>query len=472
MKKGYRIFTVLFVVSILVITGGSAMAAWTSDSATKNVIIGAGASQTAAVSTTSSPVYSLGDAESMAVGSFVTFTLTGGAVWASQIGSSAVTLSPQVDGGTLSYLSGGAAGTVSVKFRTGIFTISTPSTITFNSKASNNLINVSKLGAGSNVDMLISIDDSSGGSIISNKSLYAMTGGGRYLFTGVNLFSVTNTPSYDTADVAASSGAYTKFEGNALAGTGGNVLTIAPPTSYDIPSVGPTGKKVLVTLVGDFKGISKIVTKTNFTGSDSTGSTTGGVAGAFLINTAMTEAYAVNNETYFPATTQALAPTFHIDGSTVQVQRVVYAKVENLEDGVNYVAGTWSPSSKCYEIKRNGVFAAFNSLGPYNTIKISDTNGKIPAGGARVYFAAWDSAGVRLAEAPGLADASALSELIVQANQTITLTGDQIAARFVGSPMKYEVAIQSTSALISNIKKTPEGFGSTVYTPPTSGGAL
>jgi hypothetical protein len=36
--------------------------------------------------------------------------------------------------------------------------------------------------------------------------------------------------------------------------------------------------------------------------------------------------------------------------------------------------------------------------------------------------------------------------------------------------MKYEVAVTSTSAAITNVKKTPEGFGSNVWS--TNGGTL
>jgi hypothetical protein len=102
---------------------------------------------------------------------------------------------------------------------------------------------------------------------------------------------------------------------------GPSVLTINGPTAIDIPATALAKNKILITLTGDFVGISKI-TANGVTGSDSAGLTTatGAVQGEFLINTAKTAAYAVTTNT-LAATPVAgatngllVAPEFTIDG--------------------------------------------------------------------------------------------------------------------------------------------------------------
>jgi len=455
MKKGYRIFTVLFVVGVMIMTGGSAMAAWTTGAGNTNVAVGATASGKFAAKTATSPVFSFVNELDVPESGQVVVTLTGGALF-----SGAPTMNRSDTGALLTCL-GSPVGLPTATFLVDKL-LTSPAAITFNSSATG-FINVGGLVVGSNVDILISTKNVYGLDLISPKSLTAVTGMG-YAFTGVNMFVVTASLLEDTVDVGASSGAYTRFEANSLVGKA-NVVPI-DVKGWGVPSAQLTAKKAVVSLKGDFAGISGIACSAEFIGSDSAGLTTGGVAGQFLINAAKTEAYAVNLNALGTAKAIALDPIFSVDGTTAQNERSFTLEFKNLEDAGMYAANTWLSSTRFYSLKRNGVFFAANSIGTYNTIKISDTNGKVPAGGAKVLISAWDTAGVKLVEVAGA------PPIVLTSNATITLTGDQMAARFTGSALKYEVAVESTSAIITNVKKTPDGFGSTVFKGGGSGGGV
>ena len=445
-----------------------AMADWTTGPASvRNVIIGANPAAYYSASSDGVVTYALEAGQALNTGAFVTITLTGGAVFGSV--KPLITHNAGAASATLAYLSGGAAGETSIKYTLTAGSLATPSTISFNATTAGN-INVFGVGLNSNVDYAISLDNSAGGSLLANRTMKAA--GKDYAFTGVNLVNITtHTPQFNTADVLAASGPYTKFTGNSMTGTP-VVLSYTMPTA-GIPSAYLGAKKLLVSLEGDFTGISKVTLDAtaggvNMTGCSATGVTTGGVAGEFLITGG--KAYATNLIAFTGAVAVAanFAPTFYIDGTTTQTARTFYVKVENLQDGGTYNANTWLSTVQSYQIKRNGVNFSANSLGALNNIKISDKSGNVPTGGANIIISAYDAAGVKLAEVAG---APALKLLN---NQTLEFTGDVIAARFVGTPMRYDFFIGSTTAVITNVKKTVEGFGSTVFTNTlnTDGGAL
>lgn len=466
MKKGYKFFTAVFIVGILMLTCGSAMASWSTAPGLKNVVIGASAALTAVASTTAPPVYSVDAAEALSAGYFVTLTLTGGALFSANPTADIIVVGASTPG-TISFLSGGA-GTASAKFIVsavvGGTQISTPGGIRFNTTGAS--INVSNLTSGANVDMLVSIDNSSGVSISSGKSLF--TAMGVYAFTGVPLFALTNLLVTQTVDVLASSGAYTKFEGNLTSIIKTNNQLRVTHATLGVPATALSAKKLIITLTGDFVGITKILTDGALKGSDAAGVTTGGLAGEFLINAAKTAAYATNDAICTSNGPYDITPVFYLDGTTSQAARSFTANIENLADP-NYSAGTTLSVTKVYTIARNGTFFSANSLGPLNNIKISDLSGRVPTGGAKVLISAWDAAGTKLPEASGVTD------ILVQNNATVTISGAEFAARFVGTAMKYEVAVQSVAATLSNVKKDPTtgGITSTVYVPAnTGGGAL
>jgi hypothetical protein len=101
----------------------------------------------------------------------------------------------------------------------------------------------------------------------------------------------------------------------------------------------------------------------------------------------------------------------------------------------------------------NGVtnFAS-NAIGNYNTIKISDISGTLPASGAAINVLAWDASGNALAESGSAAP------LKLSNHGTTSISGSDLAARFpTGSPMIYEFAVPSAKVLITNVKSSTDG---------------
>jgi len=457
----------VFIVGVLVMTGGQAVAGWTTSPAAVSFLSNANSAFLYAGVTTTNARYALtGAEERLPSGSVLTLTLTGGAVWGAAVAITA-TDSSTTPAATWTIINPSTyQGTPTVQF---LGTATTPSAIiTFNT----NNAGINLTGATSGVDLLFSLVSGTT-AITTNASLKAF---GQYLFLPVAGMTITNTEKTAVLDVLAVP-SYSKFEnaslnGGALIGAGGvgaGLYLVHPGTNTNttIPNAPLAAKKVLITLTGDFTDITKVtMVDANFQGCDSALSTTSGVLGQYLINATKTEAYATNPIAL--GTGINLSPNFYVLGTTVQTARNFTAKVENIADAGNYVAYTWQSPVTNYKLTRNGTFFSANSLGPLNNVKISDLSGRVPTGGARVLISAWNVSGVRLAEASGITD------ILVQNNSTVTLSGSEIAARFVGTPMKYEVAVQSTNSTISNIKKDPTtgGITSTVYTNTAGGGAL
>lgn len=432
------LMVLISIVALLTISVLPAMADWaTPVTSTRSVIVGANPATLYAGSTDGFPTYALEAGQTLNTGSFVTLTLTGGAVFGS--------VRPTITFGginaasaTLSYLSGGAAGDTSIKYTVTAGSIATPAEIRFNTNTASN-INVTGVGVGAISDFAVTLENSSGGVLLAARTM--RTAGLAPAFNGVRLVTIDpHTPAVNTADVLAASGPYTKFTGNS---TTGNAVTL----SYAMPVTGIpitplSAKKLLITLEGDFTGISRVnltagAGAANFTGCSATGDTTGGVAGQFLVSGG--KAYATNAAAFAAAGFAAanIAPQFIIDGTTVQTARVFYVKVENLQDAGTYNANTWLETVQTYQIKRNGVNFSCNSLGPLNTIKMSDKSGNVPTGGASIFISAYDAAGTKLAEVSGAPTLKLLN------NETLQFTGDVIAARFTGTAMRYDFFIGS-----------------------------
>lgn len=462
MKKGYVFLTAVFIMGILVMTSGQAAAGWATTMTSKGVLSNSNtASLYQAMAVDDSRYLLTGTEANMASNSVLTLTLTGGAVWGPSTSLPTVTCTT---GGVTFTSFGSPAGTSTIQFLSGTTTAGV--TLVVNTSA----CGINLLNATSNVDLVLKLETPTGTVITPAASLRTAAD---YLFQPKAGILITNTVKEPILDVMAVP-AYSKFENGSLYGgvisSGLLVNNQWVSTTATIPNATLGIKRVLITLTGDFTGIAKITipsaaAASTYTGCDSALVTTSGLPGQFLINAAKTAAY-VTNAVALPAGSLDCSPNFYVDGTTVQASRYFTASVENIVDSSTYLPVTWQTTIKNYNFLRNGTFFSANSLGTYNTVKISDLSGSVPIGGAKVLINAWDAAGVRLAEASGLTD------ILVQNNQTITLTGDQIAARFVGTAMKYEVAVQSKNATLSNVKKTPDGFGSNVYTNTVGGGAL
>jgi len=93
-----------------------------------------------------------------------------------------------------------------------------------------------------------------------------------------------------------------------------------------------------------------------------------------------------------------------------------------------------------------------NTIGNYNTIKISDLSGTLPAGGGVITVLAWDANGDALVESGWAAP------LKLYNHGTTIVSGSNLAARFpAGSPMIYEIDVQSAKVLITNVKNSTDG---------------
>lgn len=469
MKKNL-IFVILLILGVA-ITAMPALAAgtWGTVAGATNVrvLIGANNAQLYQAAANGKPTFTVtqGESGALVVGGFVTLKLTGGAVFTATQMAVPTVAGGIAANGTLAFADGGTAGYSYAKFVVTGSGISSGATITFNPDTVS-CLNVSGVGNNSNVDLTVTITNPSNINTTTDNSFQASPN--VYLFTGQNLFTIANANNAayeDTADVLATSGPFTKFVNNTLTGRN-TVFDTTTPTiaaGRSIPAAVINKKKMLVTLAGDFSGISK-VTCENYTGADSSGNVTGS-AGLFSISADKKYAYAVYNNEFAGNGGAALTinPKFYIDGTTTQLTRSFTLQFENLDDAPNYVATVWQSSQVNYKILRNGVSFSANSLGPLNTIKISDRSGNVTTGGSKVLITAYDVNGAKLSEVAGA------PTLLVQNFETLQLTGDVIATRFTGTPMLYEFAVASTTAVVTNVKKTAEGFGSTVYT-NTNGG--
>ncbi|MFH0994522.1 MAG: hypothetical protein V1844_03375 [Pseudomonadota bacterium] len=93
-----------------------------------------------------------------------------------------------------------------------------------------------------------------------------------------------------------------------------------------------------------------------------------------------------------------------------------------------------------------------NAIGNYNTIKISDLSGSLPAGGGAVTVSAWDANGSVIPESGWAAP------LKLYNHGTTIISGSNLAARFpMGSPIVYQFDVQSTQVLITNVKNSTDG---------------
>jgi C4-type Zn-finger protein len=93
-----------------------------------------------------------------------------------------------------------------------------------------------------------------------------------------------------------------------------------------------------------------------------------------------------------------------------------------------------------------------NSIGPRNSIKITDMSGTLPTAGAAIQVAAWDVSGNAITES-GYAPA-----LNLYSFGTTVISGSDLAARFpLGAPMTYQFSINSSKLLITNVKSSSDG---------------
>lgn len=90
-----------------------------------------------------------------------------------------------------------------------------------------------------------------------------------------------------------------------------------------------------------------------------------------------------------------------------------------------------------------------NSIGPRNTLKISDVSGSVPTAAA-ITVAAWDANGNALS--------TTAAPLTLNSRGTTIITGNELAARFPPdtSPMAYEFTVGSSKYIITNVKSSTD----------------
>lgn len=348
-----KILACLVAVMFIVMTGGTAFAAWTTGSTLQTVLVTGDSSKLKPVATSADPIYTTVAGEILAANDTITITLTGGA----KFSGAAVTLKPSatVDLGAgvaaaAVPISGGIAGSTSATWRVVIGGGAVGVTYTLNTLTVPSL-DVTGVVIGGNVDLVMTMTTLGGLPILTSRSHF--TAVGNYLYTGAASEVVTLTARTDTADVAATTGAFTQFTGPTLIGTA-TVLSIANSSgAATLPTnLAMAAQKILFSLVGDFTGIAS-VSGTGCTGSSSAGSITGGLANFFLIGTGA--AYCVNTAAVAAGATLALAPVFRLNGTTAQAARTFTAKVENLGEATNWLAHVAKDTTTLFTIIKNGV---------------------------------------------------------------------------------------------------------------------
>ena len=350
-KLTYSLMVAVFAIS-MVLGVGTANASWTTGHSLVTVLVTGQSSVLAAVKGgTADPIYTTVAGESLAANDTIRIDLVGGAVWAAvptltpsagDIGAGAATVSVPLSGGTV--------GSSYALWRV-IAAVPTGSTLTLNSFSAADF-DVRPLAVGSNVDMTMTLTTSTGlliGTVKSHKAVI-----GNYLFTGAAAETIALTAVTDTADVSATTGAYTKFLGATVTGTASTLSFTNASGAATVPaSATNSAAKVLFTLAGDFTGIASI-SAAGCTGSDATGSQTGGTAGFFLINSAKTLAYASNTAAVAAAGLLAVAPVFTIDGTAQQTARAFTASVSVLADTGKWAAHVPQAAVTLQTIARNG----------------------------------------------------------------------------------------------------------------------
>ncbi|MGA3209257.1 MAG: hypothetical protein ABSE05_15730 [Syntrophales bacterium] len=92
-----------------------------------------------------------------------------------------------------------------------------------------------------------------------------------------------------------------------------------------------------------------------------------------------------------------------------------------------------------------------NSIGPRNTIMISDVSGSLSTSGAAITIAAWDANGNALTQS------GTAVPLTLYNHGTTPIAGTDLTARFSGTPMSYSFAVASPQYIITNVKSSTDG---------------
>lgn len=446
MKK--TVLALMAAVFILSVGVGTADAAWITGFATaKKILQNAGATTLTSVSGATAIVYKLGAGETLNTDDTVTLTLTGGL----KFSSTAPTITTSA--GAMSIV-GSPTGLTSANFRVA-FLANVDDTLTLNTDGV--IFDVSAVTTSADISMKAV---TAVGSLTIFDKLQSTAPAATAAFSAPSAMERTSAvATTDQVKVASTPTPYTKFAAGGVAGTAATLnFTNLAEDANTIPGKSISIAKVVFGIEGSLTGIASIG-GTGVTGSSATGSTVGGTANQFLINTAKTNAYASNTAAVGRLAQLLVAPTFNIDGTTAQSARGFNATISVQNDGTTYTAHTAMTATPIYSITRDGSSFATNSVGPRNTIKISERSNALQSTGGAVTITAYDVDGNLLGAS------STAPVLTILNNKTLTITGTDLAARFVGAPMRYEFAIESGNIVVTNVKQSTDGTmtATTIY---------
>lgn len=400
MKKIGNWVIALTVVALVGFIPASALAQWDNFANEKNVLVEAVDTLKNATNVNTNIIYTT--TETLGVNYFIQLTLTGGALFA---------ITPTLTSGTGSVgYAGGGAGQNFVKF---LVTGAIPNGIVLTLYSNTaDIFDVSKVGIGNQVDILIDFMTSSNNPVGSTaRSYQATTGNGKFLFVGISASTVKTVPRTHEVKVLADNGPYTKFAAN--------LVTTIPLTEIALKNNGGdttvpnnvpfAAKKILFKLSGDFEGIAKIQEKlsintgTKLIGSDENGDTTDGERGKFLINETKDAAYAVNESDLGAGNTINAAAMFFLDGVTSQLARSFELCIYKLEEATKWTAYDMLPCEVHYTIIRNGSSAVLLNI-PGGGLDATLDQGFVrisnPSNNAgKVFATMWDMEGNVIGEA-------------------------------------------------------------------------
>ena len=137
---------------------------------------------------------------------------------------------------------------------------------------------------------------------------------------------------------------------------------------------------------------------------------------------------------------------------TIASPKLVISNVKNSSDGTLNIPTVYTAGV--------GNFVA-NTIGPRNTLYISDFSGTLDIGGAAISIRAWDFSGMEISES------ASVSPYKIHSHETLKITGTELASRFLpGSPSTFEFTVGSSNVVITNVKSSSDGSINipTVYT--------
>lgn len=424
--KNRKIFVMMSVVALtfLLIPAGG-WAGYNGLSANRAVLYQTTDATRNAVNATGNVVYTLEAGDALTVNDVITFSLQNNAVFTGN-----VRLTPDGynlgagDNAPAAPLTGGAGNSfaswriVSV----GAATTGVGNVLTLNS-GGNTCFNLVGMSLAANTDLLLNLKTSAGNVIGAADRSLAANQADDPLFRIIDAANSAFTAAADTADVNSANVPYTLFTNGTVNGTAtaANVMNQSVAGSNAVVPVATAfaANSILYTLLGDFTGIAAVNGAT-IIGCDSTGDSSGGTAGEFLISAAGNAAYAVNSGVLGASNTLVPAPQFFLDGTTAQAARTFSLTVRKLAEGVWTAWNIIPTEASFYAIDRNGSTRRLLNL-PSSTDSTGDrpfvriTNPTARAG--RVYGTLWDVNGSVI----GTAGAVLIASLPANSTQSLNV---------------------------------------------------